>query len=305
MYTSGTTAMPKGCVLPHEALVRPGVRHARPLPAHRRATACGTRCRCFTSPRCCPCTPACSRARRYVAMRHFDPAAALGQMERERCTIAFPAFETVWLAVINHPDFASTDLSAHAARAQRRHARARCEQMQATLPWATQISSYGCTELGGVCASGTSRTRPRCARRRAAARSRAWRCRIVDPETGGGRCRPARSARSSAAATRCSAATTSEPGADGAGRRRGRLVPHRRPRRARRGRPVSYRGRLKDMLKVGGENVARGRDRGPPGDASRGRDRAGRRRPRRPLQRGAGRVRAAARRAPTADARRS
>ena len=35
----------------------------------------------------------------------FDATAALDQLERERCTLAFPAFETIWLAVLDHPRF--------------------------------------------------------------------------------------------------------------------------------------------------------------------------------------------------------
>ena len=44
--------------------------------------------------------------------RHFVPDVALEMLERERCTLAFPAFETIWLAVQNEPGFAEADLSA-------------------------------------------------------------------------------------------------------------------------------------------------------------------------------------------------
>ena len=53
MYTSGTTAMPKGCPLSHEAIVRAGA-----APNDRFALteddACGIRCRCSTMARSCP-----------------------------------------------------------------------------------------------------------------------------------------------------------------------------------------------------------------------------------------------------------
>ena len=35
---------------------------------------------------------------------HFDPAVALRTLEQERITVAYPAFEMIWLAVLNHPD---------------------------------------------------------------------------------------------------------------------------------------------------------------------------------------------------------
>ncbi len=252
MYTSGTTAMPKGCVLPHEALVRP-------------AYAMRDRFLLTDTDRMWDALPlfhlasllplhACMLAgTTYVAMRHFAPKDALAQMERERCTTAFPAFETLWLAVINHPDFASTDLSAMRL-VLNVGTRERLEQMQAKMPWATQISSYGCTELGGVCAYGHVEDPPDI---RASTSGRPFpgmEVRVVDPETG----------------------DTQPPDAIGEIICRGHSMfagYHREPELTaqviddegffhtgdlgaldRDGR-IMYRGRLKDMLKVGGENV--------------------------------------------------
>ena len=204
LYTSGTTAMPKGCVLSHAALVRPAF-------AMRDRFALTDEDRMwdalplFHLASLLPLHACMLAGASYCAMRRFDPAEALAQMERERCTTAFPAFETVWLAVLNHPDFESTDLSSMRL-VLNVGTRERLEQMQATMHWATQISSYGCTELGGVCAFGhiedplelrvTTSGRP----------FPGMEIRIIDPETGARA--PARSARSSAAATRCSTATT-------------------------------------------------------------------------------------------------
>ena len=36
---------------------------------------------------------------------------AIKQMETERATLSNPSFETIWLAVLNHPDFEAADLS--------------------------------------------------------------------------------------------------------------------------------------------------------------------------------------------------
>ena len=175
----------------------------------------------------------------------------------------------------------------HAARAPAQRSRG-----------AVQVSAYGCTELGGIIAHERPRARrPSSARRPAARPFPGIEVRIVDPETGedlppgepgeivGPRLRDVRG-------------LPQRPGADRRGDRRRRLVPHRRHRQRRRGRPASaFHGRTKDMLKVGGENVARARDRvvplHPPGRAAR----PGRRHPRRAARRGAGRLRRARARA--------
>ena len=52
--------------------------------------------------------------------RRFDPGPALEQLERERCTLAFPAFETIWLAVQNEPLFDDDRPALAAARDRRR-----------------------------------------------------------------------------------------------------------------------------------------------------------------------------------------
>jgi fatty-acyl-CoA synthase len=252
LYTSGTTAMPKGCVLSHEALVRP-------------AYAMRDRFALTDSDRMWDALPlfhlasllplhACMLAgSSYVAMRRFDPAEALAQMERERCTTAFPAFETVWLAILNHPNFESTDLSSMRL-VLNVGTRERLEQMQATMHWATQISSYGCTELGGVCAFGHIEDP---LEQRVATSGRPFEgmeIRIIDPETGAQKpageigeiiCRGHSMFSGYYREPELTASVIDDDGFFHTGDL-GALDADGR---------VQYRGRLKDMLKVGGENV--------------------------------------------------
>ena len=42
----------------------------------------------------------------------FEADIALDQLERERVTVAFPAFELIWMAILDHPRFGDADLSA-------------------------------------------------------------------------------------------------------------------------------------------------------------------------------------------------
>ena len=145
MYTSGTTAKPKGCLLTHEALVRHGINVARsrffltpedrywdPLPLFH-IGGIVPMLSCFSTP--------CA----YVHTGHFDADVALAQLEDERCTVAYPAFETIWLGIVNHPKLVDADL--HRLRLIQNIATPeRLAYMQERMPWITEVSSYGATE---------------------------------------------------------------------------------------------------------------------------------------------------------------
>jgi fatty-acyl-CoA synthase len=145
MYTSGTTARPKGCLLTHEALVRHAGNVARsrffltaedrywdPLPLfHIGGIVPMLSCFYVTAT--------------FVHAGHFDPDVALRQLEEERCTVAYPAFETLWLQVLNHPRFAQADLSA-LRLIQNIATPERLIYLQSRLQTAIEVSSYGATE---------------------------------------------------------------------------------------------------------------------------------------------------------------
>jgi fatty-acyl-CoA synthase len=144
MYTSGTTARPKGCLLTHEALVR----HAYNIAGSR----------FFLGPEdrfwdVLPLfhiggiTPmyACFGARcTYVHAGFFQPAVALRQLEEEKVTVAY-TFELMWAAILNLPEFRperlrSLRLVMNIALPEK------LAQMQEITPWAPHVSSFGSTE---------------------------------------------------------------------------------------------------------------------------------------------------------------
>ena len=151
MYTSGTTANPKGCPLAHGKLVRNGRRMNReryfldtadrfwaPLPMFHMAAILPLLC-CFDA--------GCA----LLSAHHVDAASALAMMEREGVTVAFPAFPTVTNDLISHPRFATTDLG----RLRRINNVAPTEvlrRFQAAFPQAVQTGAYGMTEICGVVA---------------------------------------------------------------------------------------------------------------------------------------------------------
>jgi fatty-acyl-CoA synthase len=183
MYTSGTTSGPKGCLLSHESLVRTGRifgeerfpmghgdRMWDPLPLFHLASIL-------------PFNGCLSVGATYVGLEHFEAERALAMLERERCTVAFAAFDLIWAAVLDAPGFAAADLSA-LRLVNVNGVPERLRLMAAKTPWLTQISPYGATEGGGVLAL-SHLDDPLELRAGSAGRPFAgMEVRIVDPETG-------------------------------------------------------------------------------------------------------------------------
>jgi fatty-acyl-CoA synthase len=66
-------------------------------------------------------------------------------LEEERVTVAYPAFETIWFAILNHPRFAQADLTS-IRLIQNITVPERLAQFEARMPYAAQVTSYGSTE---------------------------------------------------------------------------------------------------------------------------------------------------------------
>jgi acyl-CoA synthetase (AMP-forming)/AMP-acid ligase II len=104
MYTSGTTAHPKGCILTNGSLVRNANAIADrfevpeddvwwdPLPM-------------FHMGAILLMSVVFARGATFVAMRHFDPDVAFDQFESERISVLYPLFPTITLTLMHHPRF--------------------------------------------------------------------------------------------------------------------------------------------------------------------------------------------------------
>jgi fatty-acyl-CoA synthase len=159
MYTSGTTAMPKGCPISHEALVRPALEAGRtrfrltsedvmwdPLPMFHMS---------FVLP-----FLACLDAGiPLLTMEHFEPKEALAYMEREGATVSFASFPTITQAILTHPDYDPERLNIRLANNV--GPPELLASMQDRMPGTVQISAYGMTECGGVVAFGEVDDTPR------------------------------------------------------------------------------------------------------------------------------------------------
>lgn len=150
MYTSGTTAQPKGCPMTHEQLVRTasvgcerfemiaGDVFWDPLPLFHMSSIL-------------PLIGCIEAGAAYVTLTHFDPATAIAQLRHERATICFSTFPTVTTVMLNHPDWDSAALSS--IRLMNNVAPpAALEQIHRRLPDMAHMNAYGLTECGGVVA---------------------------------------------------------------------------------------------------------------------------------------------------------
>ncbi|MCF1592566.1 AMP-binding protein [Streptomyces muensis] len=103
MYTSGTTSMPKGCPLSHSSVIGLGAavgaegfhiteddRMWNPLPLFHVSSQA-------------PLAGVLRAGAAYVSMSHFSPAEAIEQIVRERATLMYPAYPTLLGPMLEHP----------------------------------------------------------------------------------------------------------------------------------------------------------------------------------------------------------
>jgi fatty-acyl-CoA synthase len=173
LYTSGTTANPKGCLITHEAMVRNSIALGRhryrlthddrmwsPLPMFHIAAVL-------------PMLAIFDVGGTYLTMGYFDAGIALQMLERYKVTALYPSFVTIMQGLVYHPTFHATDLS----RVKLMNSNFAvqppgvAEPIMAAMPQALQVGSFGMTEAAvrSARAAGTRR-------RRVASRGWASRC---------------------------------------------------------------------------------------------------------------------------------
>jgi fatty-acyl-CoA synthase len=256
LYTSGTTANPKGCQLTHEAQVRNSIALGRryrltredrmwsPLPMFHIAAVL-------------PMLAIFDVGGTYLTMGFFDAGVALRMLEEHRVTVTYPCFVTIMQGLIYHPDFASRDLSAirlmNSNFAVQPPGVAR--PIMEAMPSAVQVGSFGMTETAGTVTTGAPDEPEESRITRLGRPLPGLAVRVIDPATGGelpvgargevhvrgdsvfeGYYRdPAKTAEAIDAEGWFHTGDIGSLDANGT---------------------VMFHGRLKDMLKVGGENVA-------------------------------------------------
>ena len=253
MFSSGTTSSPKACMLSHRVLSETGLALAErfrmteadrvydPTPLFHMST--------MLPMAACRATGAA-----FIGTAHFDPGEALAAIRDERVTIAYTSFPAITSALLGHPDFTTTDVSSirlmnnvGPPELLRRYAQA--------IPHALHVTAYGLTEAGGVPFFSELTDTPEQRETRAGRGFPGVETRIVDPITGEDM--PPFTSGEIWLRGFClfdgyynDPERTAEAMTPGGWLRTGDLGDLDEDGR------IRYLGRLKDMLKIGGENVA-------------------------------------------------
>lgn len=156
LYTSGTTANPKGCPISHEAIVRNSIALGRYRYQLRQEDRFWSPLPMFHIAAILPMVAIFDVAGAYLTMSYFDAGVALKMLEAERATATYPCFVTIMSDLIHHPDFPTTDLS----RVRLMNSNfavqppAIKDAMLEAIPDTVYVGTYGMTETGGtVCTS--------------------------------------------------------------------------------------------------------------------------------------------------------
>ncbi len=150
LTTSGTTANPKGCVLTHEAIVR-GSRAVAEREQITGEDVVWDALPLFHTSGLQPLLYTLDRGSRFLTMTHFEPAGALAQIREHRATVVKSTFPPVTMALVNHPDFATID-AARVRIVQLVAPSATLRLVMAAFPNASVQGAYGLCEAGGYVA---------------------------------------------------------------------------------------------------------------------------------------------------------
>jgi fatty-acyl-CoA synthase/long-chain acyl-CoA synthetase len=253
-FTSGTTADPKGCLLTHESLFRvwvsaadrlrvtPDDRVFDPLPLFHMS--------CLG-----PLIFSSHLGATLISMTHFEPGEALDMIEAERASWLYTVFPPITMGLITHPTFGDRDLSEVRATLNVAPDETLAIMQRAFEPAVLVNGHFGMTEASGAITCNEWDAPPEIRLGTTGKTLPGIELRVVDPETG----------------------AIVAPGTPGELQLRGPGLfegYHKDPAKTAAALPpdgwlrsgdrgfmdaegnVSYTGRIKDMLKVGGENVA-------------------------------------------------
>ena len=256
LYTSGTTANPKGCMISHEAIVRNSAALAdryeltgedsfwSPLPMFHIAAIL-------------PLTAIFAKGGTYVTTGYFQAGEALRMMEEDKVTATYPCFWTIMSDLVDHPDFETTDLS----RVKLMNANFAVqppeigEKMKKALPNAVFVGTFGMTETAGTVSTSRLDATEEQRFKRLGTPLSGMEVKAIDPETGeevapGEKGEALIRGYSTFTEYYKSPEKTAEALDDEGWFHSGDRIsidPDGQ---------IMFHGRLKDMLKVGGENVA-------------------------------------------------
>ncbi|MFF2850305.1 class I adenylate-forming enzyme family protein [Streptomyces sp. NPDC058001] len=158
LYTSGTTADPKGCMLSHEAMTRGPVERARFRLGTGEHDVTWSPGPLFHIATLAPFLGSIGSGGTFVTDAHFEPGRALSLLAQERATVAFPWFPALTQPLLDHPSF-DPDRLASLRSMFLIGPSVLLERVQDALPKCELVAACGMTETVGIYAM-SGRTDP-------------------------------------------------------------------------------------------------------------------------------------------------
>lgn len=157
LYTSGTTANPKGCLITHEAQVRNSIALGRHRYRLTREDRLWSPLPMFHIAAVLPMLAIFDVGGTYLTMDHFDAGVALRMLEEHKVTVTYPCFVTIMQGLIYHPEFPTRDLTS--IRLMNSNFAVQppgvAEPIMKAMPAAVQVGSFGMTETSGTVTTGS------------------------------------------------------------------------------------------------------------------------------------------------------
>lgn len=104
LYTSGTTAMPKGCPISHDQIISVSLNIAERFGV-REGDRLWNALPMFHASSLLPMLATFSRHSTFISLMHLSPEKALAQLEAEQATLAWPAYDLIWQPILSHANF--------------------------------------------------------------------------------------------------------------------------------------------------------------------------------------------------------
>jgi len=147
IFTSGTTGQPNGAILTHEAFLRASLTLIKRFQLGQSDVVWDAKPFFHFGGLESLLATVIAQAT-YVTLPFFEPDAAVQQLRESRSTVAWPVFDAIWRRVMEHPDFSAAAASLRSVgllgnSETLRHAQRR-------TPNAIVTTAYGATECGPV-----------------------------------------------------------------------------------------------------------------------------------------------------------
>ena len=156
LYTSGTSAQPKGCLLSNEAICREASNLARNRWAFTEEERVWSPMPLFHIAAMLAMLGAIEVGGTYIGQPHFDASESLRQITAEQATMVFLPFVTFHQAMIAHPDWDKTDMTSvrlmNSCFSQMPQAVG--DAYRAKMPDALQVGTFGMSEASGIVTTG-------------------------------------------------------------------------------------------------------------------------------------------------------